>query len=417
MHGEIAVIDKDVGEKGSCFRFNVILTVCENASESGTRENEIELGSGDSISSPQLGVLTSSSKVGEGSYVVLLIRNKKRRRVSEKFMESLGIKVLVVEQWEQLPRSLKKIKRKWNSSNKSDSSLPNECLTKSSSSLSSCNFGAKDIPLSSPAKDGTDYILSLFRKTNYLRGTLGFALLVIDATAGPFSELCHAVNEFRKGLQNACCRVVWLANPMSHNIDLNASAEGQMTDPDDIIKYKPFHGSRLYEVVRLLPEFGGSLPKREGGTSSQVGKFSRRRSSSSLRYDQNDKVNKFETQELGISNSSSSSIYYQNEYKKVNKSEIQELGSSSIEEVLRGKKILVAEDSFLLRKLAMVNVSKLGGTVDTCENGKEALELVSNGLANLRNQGDHISLPYDYILMDCEVFIILELICHSILIA
>lgn len=389
MHGEIAVVEKDIGERGTCFRFNVFLSVCENASLSETRESETELCSGDLISTPQLRVLTPSPKV-EGSYVVLLIRNKERRRVSKKFMESLGIKVLAVERWEKLPLSLRKIKRRWNnSSNKSDSSVQNEHLTKSISTKSSCNTGAKDSePFSSTAMDGTDYILTLFRKTNYLRGgSLGFVLMVIDATAGPFSELCGVVNEFRNGLQNAYCRVVWLGNLMSHSINFNSSLEGRIIDSDDIIKHKPFHGSCLYEVVKLLPEFGGSLPNREGSTaSSQVGKIS-----------------KVTNQPI------SSPIYDQNEY-KVNISEIQELGSSSNDEPLRGKRILVADDSSLLLKLAIHNVSKLGGAVDTCANGKEALELVSIGLANKRKLGDSTTLPYDYILMDCEVNIILELI-------
>lgn len=36
MHGEIEVVDKDIGERGSCFRLNVILSVCEN------KENQID---------------------------------------------------------------------------------------------------------------------------------------------------------------------------------------------------------------------------------------------------------------------------------------------------------------------------------------------------------------------------------------
>ncbi|XP_048332298.2 histidine kinase CKI1 [Ziziphus jujuba] len=402
MHGEIGIVDKEIGEKGSCFRFNVLLSVCEATSYNDTKEENIEIvidsmdvmhqdDSGITstqthsptlniqkpsprliIHSPSLGIGVrhpSSPKV-EGSNVVLLIKNHQRRIISQKFMESLGIKVLVVDQWEQLPHTLKRVKHKlWNNtfhhslSGKLDFSFHNDCLSKSASGNSS--FGANDFPLTS-IDANNNYIISLFKKT-HLRGASGIILLVIDVTAGPFSELYKIVSKFKSKLHGdfCTCKVVWLANPLLHD-RIGFNSKRDIFDSDDIIKYKPFHGTCLYEVVRILPEFGGPFPKRGSARVAET-------PCSSYRYHE---------QELH------------------QEGNIQE----ESEKPLKGKKILIAEDSSVLGKLAKHQTSRLGASVELCENGKEALELVCNGLGKQMKQGGaSMILPYDYILMDCKM--------------
>lgn len=440
MHGEIGIVDKEIGEKGSCFRFNVLLSVCESMSYNDTKEDNIEIvvnsidgmqqnDSGMVTSqthshrltiqtpSPRLSILTPShgSPKAEGSHVVLLIQNHERRRISQKFMESLGIKVTVVDQWEGLPRTLKKIKHKWNSnshhsfSGKSDFSFHNDWLSKSASTNS--NIGATDhMPLSS--MDGNNnYILSLFRKT-YLRGVSSSILLVIDVTSGPFSELCKIVGKFKSNLQSDCCKVVWLANPMLHD-RMGFNSKRVIFDSDDIVKYKPFHGNCLYEVVKLLPEFGGAFPKRASAKVAEV--------PSSSRYQSRTRDVEYEIEDHGNSSNGgqwkmTNSVSYQSCIRPkspvvhehgLEQGDIQEEN----EKPLKGKKILIAEDSRVLGKLAMHHTSRLGATVELCEDGKLALELVSNGLGKQMKQGGaSLVLPYDYILMDCEVKIMISII-------
>ncbi|CAL8088527.1 unnamed protein product [Prunus armeniaca] len=217
MHGEIRIVDKEIGERGTRFRFNVLLShVCENVYKDRRKEEDLELGiaaihSAPTPGTPRLTTRAPSPKA-EGSNVVLLIKNEERRRMVYKFMESIGIKAWMVEQREQLRPTLKKIKHKGKGSHH-----------RSSSRISD------------------------------------FA-------------------EFQKSLQNAWCKVVWLANPLiQSNINFDS------LDPDDVIKHKALHGTRLYEVVRLLPEYGGALPKRLGGTFD-VGKVSRALSSSRYQF-------------------------------------------------------------------------------------------------------------------------------------
>ncbi|KAF7818143.1 histidine kinase CKI1 [Senna tora] len=370
MHGDIRIVDKDIGEKGSCFRFNVILTVCETITGGkSTRKGNNEIGGDGIINQPQgLDIHTPSSGSSicspsprlpifissrlEASRVVLLIQNEARRRSTQRFMESLGIKVKVVKQWENLFHTLKKMKQKGSYSSQSSKGT----IDMSSRSTSQNSNGrTKGVPLS--ATDGKDeYTTSVFEKTEEAANSLCFVLLVIDAIAGPFWELRRMVNEFRRGLGNPC-KVVWLNKPLMRGVDLKAVDE-DIFDPDDIVLSKPFHGTRLLQVIRLLPEYGGNL-------HSISGKESKARKS------------------------------------PVDIGEIQEYGdsSSSNKKPLGGSKFLVAEDTEILRRIAVKTLIQLGAnSVEECKNGEDAVKVVEEALA-----GAFPNLPYDCILMDCEM--------------
>ncbi|KAI5311045.1 hypothetical protein L3X38_045512 [Prunus dulcis] len=93
MHGEIRIVDKEIGERGTCFRFNVLLAV-------STASTHTPSTSGVSIHapSPRLNIQIPSPRIeGSGSFVVLLIKNEENGRISQKFLENLEIKVLVAE--------------------------------------------------------------------------------------------------------------------------------------------------------------------------------------------------------------------------------------------------------------------------------------------------------------------------------
>ncbi|XP_041022200.1 histidine kinase CKI1 [Juglans microcarpa x Juglans regia] len=418
MHGDIGIVDKDVGEKGTCFRFNALLTISETASSDNAKAEDLEMGGvtylSGSISpvpspqmtvrtpSPKSTVLTSSPKM-KASHVVLLIQSNGRRKMLRRFMSNLGMNVSVVKQWEHLSSTLEKIKNRQSPSHhnsiKSDLSSPSDNLSRSASNDSIA--AEKDVPWSTMG--GSDYIPSIFKRTN-LRLASNFILTVIDASAGPLPEICRIVAEFRRGLQNTCCKAVWLDKPMMRSFNLKRNDEDIMIDPNDIIISKPFHGSRLYEVVRLLPEFGGKMP--------QAGKLPRDPSSSRshLYAELQDHRSSSEIQGKKVlsqtenrSNVWPKSRRHRSHENPPREQEIQECGDPSNEFLLRGKTILVVEDNALIRRLTVSQLAKLGATVEVCENGQEALELVSKGLTDQRKAGASMSLPYDYILMDCEM--------------
>lgn len=378
MGGDIGIEDKEFGMKGTRFKFNIFLTVDDSTelidNEKVNNESQFHF-DGMSGSSHQ-------NIRKEGSQVVLFIRSKERRRISRKFMENLGLKVWVVKEVEQLVDTLIRLKRKLNLSHYSSSERSD---FSSSLSLNSGTIGAKDVPLS--AMVGDDHTLLPFHKT----AKTNFTLIVIDASEGPFNDLRRAVAEFRRDLHSTCCTVAWLDKPTTRNIHFQGLDEDKLSPYDHIIT-KPFHGSRLYKVIRLLPEFGGAVlsgfspqskkGRGSSGPSSPVYPAHMRSKSKSLPYQ-------------GQPNQHAAEI------------EVVHLGPME-GNPLMGKKVLVAEDNVLLQKLALHNVSALGGTVEACGNGLEAVQLVFEGFSDLKMNGGSTHLPYDYILMDCQVKFMLK---------
>ncbi|KAK4847321.1 hypothetical protein QYF36_000728 [Acer negundo] len=438
MGGEIKIVDKGIKEKGTCFRFNVFLTIDEaNSVDKARADVELVIDStyGGTVQhkgltvlapSPSLTIRTSSPKLNRllspklvGSQVVLLIANEERRRVSLKYMEHLGINVSIVDRWENLHSMLRKMKNKLGHS-------PHSSVGKSDLGSHNENSGTslKDVPLS--ALEGTNY-----RVPSYRRGVPGFVLLVIDATAGPFFELFKVVTEFRRDVQ-CHCKVVWLDKPTSRSINFN-DFEGEMMDSNDDIISKPLHGSRLTRVIRHLPEFGAHFspggstrpPRSEQAPSSSHARHSpmirasqgthprrghriqhsdthEEDSSSSDKYSTKDVHSTTPTQTHGrwrTIHSSSSQIY------KTTQTEIEEVYDEAIidEKPLTGKKFLVADDNIVGQKLTKIHLMQLGATVEVCKNGEEALQLIRNGLKDRTEHGGPQILPYDYILMDCEM--------------
>lgn len=393
MGGEIGIVDKETGEKGTCFRFNIFLTTCENVvSSDHGKEEEMDteglaVSTSTSTSTPAypsrslrirttcnsgLNILPSprASPRAEGSHVVILMQSVERRRITQNLFETLGVKVTVVKEWERFSYALKRIKRKASISYLSSSTISDFSPRSFRSGSFSSATGGKEIPLS--AMDGTDRAAAT-PKRNHSKGMPRFILILIEATAGPFPELCRAVAEFRRELQNTCCRTVWLDKPNIRTVNLRGLPE-DMISSDDLVILKPFHGSRLYKVAKLLPEFGGSMVGVNSSAVSQAGKVGSDAQRKSPRLF-----------DLG------------------KKSGIQEVGSSSNQNPLMGKRFLIAEDSMVLCKLATAHVTRLGGTVEACENGAKALQLVQDGLRKNMMNNDFMILPYDYILMDCEV--------------
>ncbi|KHG10970.1 Histidine kinase CKI1 -like protein [Gossypium arboreum] len=374
MGGEIGIVDKEFGEKGTCFRFTVFLTACETqgAAMYGGTNSSFAIRN----SSPKLGIRTPSPNL-DGSQVVLFMRNIERRRVSQKFLESLGISVLVVDHCHHFPSALKKIQSKLNSLLNSSRRSDMSCRSDISSSSS------KEMPLS--AMEGTEHKLPFNRR----KDTPSFNLLVIDVNAESFSELWRIVAEFRRGLHSTCCKVIWLDKPTSPCID------PKRLDPDDEILLQPFHGSRLHRVIKLLPEFGNLSQGISSSSESSKHPYSKTRLRNTQRNDEIQEYISSSDEQYSKQGSSSPTLVYTRGRLKSKRKNEDSAESSNGEMPLIGKRILIAEDNKMLSILAITTATQLGADVEHCENGNEALERVCNGLKAQRN--------YDYVLMDCEM--------------
>ncbi|KAL8499077.1 hypothetical protein ACS0TY_022157 [Phlomoides rotata] len=320
MGGEIKIVDKEEGERGSCFRFNIFLSITETGN---SRTCDIEINGCRAI-------YPYPQPKPEGSQVILFIESAKMSSLLRAYLQRLGIKVHLVRQHQHLSLSLKKIKRKQSLSRFSSSgtSRSDGFASRVSSTRS------RDVPLS--ALDGTDTVVGSSHKRANVH--LGFVLIVIDTRAGPFREISRAVAEFRRDLSETCySRVVWLDKTDVNNTSFDGLDEDKLPSPDI-----------------LLPEFGGQA---------------------------SDNVAKVESRKV---------VFVANE--------IEEVGDEAIpRKPLMGKRVLVADDDPIGRKIATFVASQLGATVFSSENGDSALKLVCTSLS------DHGALPFDCVLMDCEM--------------
>ncbi|PHT66928.1 hypothetical protein T459_31353 [Capsicum annuum] len=239
MGGEIGIVDKGIGEKGTCFRFNIFLLACDQTQAHKhqtirvdyAREDDLEsqLGGGYISSDSYYHSVASDNSITshqkrENSSVILFLREEERSRVLRRFMKDMiGLKVHVVNRHEQFSQTLKKVKKK----------IINLASYNSSSSETS-----KDIPLS--ALDGP---LS------------AFISIIIDTGVGLTREMSRAMAEFRKDFpKNVSLRVVWLDKPGLDEDKLPST---------DIVMEKPLHGSRLYHILKFTQEI-------KDGTTSRI---------------------------------------------------------------------------------------------------------------------------------------------------
>ncbi|CAL1408283.1 unnamed protein product [Linum trigynum] len=419
MGGEIRILDKK-DEKGTCLRFNTILTVYETTNYHTNNIRDIETSGDESTKegnlrnkyyydtgltirtsaaapglancnpSPRLTMFVPSPRSDE-SHVVLLIQNEARRAASQKLMEKLGIKVLVVEQWKDLQPLLRKIKSKQSYSPLS-SSGKSEVVSRS---VNSSSGRSKELPLSA-MKDLDERPTSSHKGKPVGRiGSGGFFMLVIDVSAGQFDELHKVVKlhkvvtEFQRGIHTSSFKVVWIDKPNSRTVDKD------LTDPSDEILLKPFHGSCLNEVIKYLPKFEGTtmLSKHLTKTRQQHqpwDSFEDWRSSASAARHQ-----MISTPRVAAE-----------------RSKIEEEHDDDVVKPLRrdkklsldGLTFLVVDDQATIRVISMSSLSKRGAKCEQCENGLQAVERFRAGMEHQARSGATTPVPpYDCIIMDCEV--------------
>lgn len=369
MGGDIRIVDKEHGERGTCFNLNIKLPAYKP--ESADTEGEFPRVHSDRHSNgfQSFASLRSPSPKPDGSHVVLLIQGDQRRKILMNYIESLNIKVSYVKQGKNLLSHLEKIKHKLDLSYFSFSEKTQMGLLDymgSSASLSS-DSGPIDGP--SCIKDGSDHVPLPYRKINS-KSSPGIILIVIDASAGTFSELCSAVFNFRKDIQNSRCKVVWLCHPTVHGTH-------SREPPCDHIVYEPFHGSRLYQVLGLIPELRKcNLPRLIDHNSS----------------------NELDCEDMQLG------MPYSH-HRSLKQIVIHKPDEKSCDMPLNRKKALVVEDNAVLRKVTIKKLCSLGAEVEVCVNGKEAFDHMCKVLTDHRKGGHSNSLPYDYIFMDCEVIL------------
>ncbi|CAK7340560.1 unnamed protein product [Dovyalis caffra] len=379
MKGELRIVEKELGERGTCFKFNVFLSSVEPKSaepDEARRSSAFHQHFPFMLPKP------------EGSHVIIFIPGEERRKVLKKYIESLNIKVTTMKQVRNLQLELERVKRKLDLSY-FISGKPEHTLYDYLSKSASANSDRGSIDGSLNINDGGDHITPHYKKTNS-RSSSSITLLVIDANeANSYSNFQNILANFRKDIERSLCKVVWLIDPiMGHS---NDEASNRVTVEGDYLIHKPLHGSCLSQVLSLLPE-------RKGASHCNFSKFIMRTTAQEVQhcedYNLSNDLTSSEIFELDITSPQSSS----SQPIVAHKGDV-EVGFKP----LNGKKVLVVEDSTLLLRLTSSILKKLGASVEVCTNGKEAFNDVCKALSDQKKEGDLTSLPYDFIFMDCEM--------------
>ncbi|KAK4339727.1 hypothetical protein RND71_041189 [Anisodus tanguticus] len=230
MRGEIKIVDKEDGERGTRFQFNIFLTTCVEAEE---QENNAQNHGLRSYISHHLGMqFRSSLPRSDGYHVVLFLTGEKGRKDLCRLIGNMNIKVSEVRKINELVRLLDRIKRNLDLSS---CSPDNYALN--------LNLPTNDTnEMASGTKDTHDHVIPHCKRSNSNRSS-NVILIIIDSQVGHLLELSSSVGNFKKDLQNVTCKVVLLQDHVRPQ---------ENRPPFDYVFPKPLHGKRLHEVLRLL---------------------------------------------------------------------------------------------------------------------------------------------------------------------
>lgn len=313
MGGEIGILEKKMNQKGTCFRFNIIL----KPASSPTEKKEEEEGHHHTIDA------------------LVFVQGQEMRRILKSFMEGNGIRVLdIVNTPEQFKQTL-------------EDSI--QTMMNLQGSMYNSTIG-REIQQSPPC-----ILMESFSRNNRTTA-MTHLLIVIDASDSEVFKTCSSVvRSFAEKVRRNQYRIAWLLDADTATETITSLQNG--TTPCDATLRKPFHGSRLFQLLRICRELGQEC--KLGETTISI------------------------TPTTNNNYSSSSAA------------------AALQDKILAGINILVVEDTITLQRVATRLLSRLGANVTIAENGMVAVRLVEEGFAKFDQTFKNF--PYKLILMDCEV--------------
>ncbi|XBI36047.1 hypothetical protein VPH35_121631 [Triticum aestivum] len=342
MGGEISIRDKEPGEAGTCFGFNVFL----KASKSPEVEDNLEEGR----AAPSLFREPACFK---GGHCVLLVHVEETRRILHAWMESVGMKIWPVSCAELLAPAIDKVCSAFSGSPSRPTSM---------SSLHSA--GGNDLD------DTIERCLVSKEMASHLqssRGTGGnhgghlhaFSLLiVVDVSAGRLHEAAREAASLARTKLQASCKVVCLTDLKTPSEDLRRFKEASSFDLE---LRKPIHGSRLHKLLQVMRDLQAS-------PFEHLHPY------------------QFEMSAADQTTASASEITL-----------AVPVGPANVGDCkpLEGMRVLLVDDTMLLQRIHGQMLSDLGAAVEIAGDGSVALAMFTEVLRN--------ALPYDVVLMDCQM--------------
>ncbi|WOK97076.1 putative histidine kinase 2 [Canna indica] len=410
MGGEIKIQDKNPFERGTCFRFNIFLKSDEPITGNEVRDEKstiypIESNSArNSTVNPQIVQSTIRSMAfrrgltTDGIHSILFVQGDETTNILQRWMESLGVKVWVINLLENLYDALGKIK---------DNHSLRKCNSRSYLSIAADftkDENTRTLPLTN--KDLRSCSRGLTPNVN--------VLIVVDLDHGNLSEMAATLQSFAA---NAAAtihyKIVWLVSSNSPSDDLRRTREV----PCHLILQKPIHGSRLYALLKLLQDFrrGNECHSVEihAHDTVQIVEQHNKPDSSIEQHNKLDssmESNTFVPSSV-LQTSENASLVLSPKYNSEDQKPLSpKYYSEDDQKPLTGRTILLVEDTPTLRLVATKKITRLGANVTSAENGSDALKLIHSALKESvptleggAAVGDPYQFPYDAILMDCEM--------------
>ncbi|CAM0913111.1 unnamed protein product [Alopecurus aequalis] len=349
MGGEISIKDKESGEAGTCFGFNIFLKI----SERSEAEEDIEQGR----TAPSLFREPGCFK---GGHCVLLVHGNETRRILHTWMESVGMKVWPVPHAELLAPTLDKARAAAGAS-------PSRPASMSSSQGGGGGDldGASDRCFSS--KEMVTHVLRS-GSGNHAGHLHPFGLLVVvDISGGRLHEVVREAACLTRIKHQVPCRVVCLTDLKTSSEDLRRFREATSCD---LYLRKPIHGSRLCKILQIIRDLQASPFQQQHPYQAGI--------------TINEELPAAES-EITVAPAPAPAPQ----------------GPPTVgdDKPLEGMRVLLVEDTMVLQTIQKKILTILGAAVEIAGDGSKAVAMFTQGLEN----ADAVALPYDVIFMDCQM--------------
>jgi hypothetical protein len=233
MGGEISIKDKEPGEVGTCFGFNVFLKISDV---------EADIKHGREATS-----LLREPGCFKGGQCVLLVHGDETRRILQTWMESVGMKVWPIPRAELLTQTMEKARAAVGAS----PSRP--------ASISSSQGGVDDLDgVADRCFSSKEMVTQVLRNSsgNHAGHLHPFGLLVVvDVSGGRLNEVLYEAPNLARIKHQVPCRVACITDLKTSSEDLIRFKEAAICDMD---LRKPIHGSRLRKLLQVMRELQAS---------------------------------------------------------------------------------------------------------------------------------------------------------------
>ncbi|XP_051230405.1 probable histidine kinase 2 [Lolium perenne] len=367
MGGEISIKDKEPGEVGTCFGFNVFLKISDV---------EADIKHGREATS-----LLREPGCFKGGQCVLLVHGDETRRILQTWMENVGMKVWPVPRAELLAPTMEKARAAVGAS----PSRP--------ASISSSQGGSDDLDgVADRCFSSKEMVTQVLRNSsgNHAGHLHPFGLLVIvDVSGGRLNEIIQEAPSLARIKHQVPCRVACITDLRTSSEDLRGLKEAASCDMD---LRKPIHGSRLSKLLQVMRELQASpFPQQH---SHQV------------RITINE-LPAADQATAALSEITSAATATTTSSEMTSAAAVpQEPPKLEDDQPLQGKRVLLVEDTRVLQFIQKKMLSTLGATVVVAADGSEAVAMFINALG-IASDGvaseERVALPYDVIFMDCQM--------------